>query len=36
MGSKVKYEVDKPTGLIRVDRVLHRGALLVRAPLPAP
>jgi len=23
MGSKVKYEVDKPTGLIRVDRVLY-------------
>lgn len=22
-GSKVKYELDKPTGLLRVDRVLH-------------
>lgn len=22
-GSKVKYEVDKPTGLLRVDRILH-------------
>src|SRR6188474_1999622 len=23
MGSKVKYELDKPTGLLRVDRVLY-------------
>jgi inorganic pyrophosphatase len=22
-GSKVKYEIDKPTGLLRVDRILH-------------
>lgn len=23
MGSKVKYEIDKPTGLIKLDRMLH-------------
>ncbi|MBT8492746.1 MAG: inorganic diphosphatase [Deltaproteobacteria bacterium] len=22
-GSKVKHELDKPTGLLRVDRILH-------------
>ena len=26
-GSKVKYELDKETGLLKVDRVLFRGAL---------
>jgi inorganic pyrophosphatase len=26
-GSKVKYELDKPTGLIRVDRVLHSSVI---------
>ena len=25
-GSKVKYELDKPTGLLRVDRILHTSA----------
>ena len=28
-GSKLKYELDKPSGLLKVDRVL-----LVRTPMP--
>ncbi len=26
-GSKVKYEMDKPTGLLRVDRILHSAVM---------
>lgn len=26
-GSKVKYELDKPTGLLRVDRVLYSSVI---------
>ena len=26
-GSKVKYELDKPTGLLRVDRILHSSVI---------
>ena len=27
LGSNLKYELDKPTGLIKVDRVIHSGFL---------
>ncbi|MCA9697573.1 MAG: inorganic diphosphatase, partial [Myxococcales bacterium] len=26
-GSKVKYELDKPTGLLRVDRILYSSVI---------
>ena len=30
LGSNVKYELDKPTGLLKVDRIIHSAVFLSR------